>query len=204
MADVVLQAVKTTGSASGAESYEHSLVPETDTSTEKQVKDLADRVRSTLILQSNNTYTWPLTEVSNKKIESMGNQESTFHSLVFNAIPSSNDMRLRIKLSGHQQNNNSFLSLFLVIYNKKDSFPAWTNKKSIQLSVIDKASTDGKTQGYSQTYSPDMANSVAYYRRGPETLAIGSKSYAPISLLDNTNYLSNDTIFIRVDILDNP
>ena len=173
---------------------------------EKKVKDQSAKMRhqEEIISEletrcSNGVYFWKIREFSRKSREAKMGTTTVLHSPGFHSSYHGYKMCVRVNLNGVESGHGSHLSVFVhLMRGEFDDMLSWPFTGKITLTIIDQSEAK---QHVSETLEGN-ATIAAFHR--PTTSrnhkGFGYMEFAPLSVVENSPFIRNDTMILRCEV----
>ena len=145
------------------------------------------------------TFIWKIPEVRRRRGEARSGRTVSLYSAPFYTSRHGYKMCLRLYMDGDGSGKNTHLSFFLTLMRGEyDALLPWPFRQTVTLMLIDQ----DKQKDIFQSFKPDPSSSSFQRPINEMNVASGCPKFAPLSILDNSSYVKDDTMFMkcRVDV----
>ena len=145
------------------------------------------------------TFIWKIPEVRRRRGEARSGRTVSLYSAPFYTSRHGYKMCLRLYMDGDGSGKNTHLSFFLTLMRGEyDALLPWPFRQTVTLMLLDQ----DKQKDIFQSFKPDPSSSSFQRPINEMNVASGCPKFAPLSILDNSSYVKDDTMFMkcRVDV----
>ena len=145
----------------------------------------------------NGTFIWKIPEVQRRRHEAMVGKTISLYSAPFYTGRYGYKMCLRLYMDGDGSGKGTHLSFFLTIMRGEyDALLTWPFKQAVTLMLLDQ----DKQKDIVQSFRPEPTSSSFQRPRNEMNVASGCPLFAPLSVLNSTSYVKDDTLFMKCRI----
>ena len=139
-------------------------------------------------------FVWKIPEVRRRRQEAKMGRTISLYSAPFYTSRHGYKLCLRLYMDGDGSGKGSHLSFFLTVMRGEfDSLLQWPIKQTVSLILLDQ----DRQRDIIQSFRPEPS-SVSFQRPRTEmNVASGCPNFAPLSVLDNSSYVKEDTMFLK-------
>ena len=146
----------------------------------------------------NGQFVWKIPEVSRRRDEAITGKTISLYSAPFYTSRFGYKLCLRMYMDGDGSGKGTHLSFFLtIIKGEYDALLPWPFSQMVTLMLLDQGI--GKNHVV-QCFKPEVSSSSFWRPHSEMNIASGCPKFAPLSMLYNSNFVKNDTIFLKVII----
>ena len=145
------------------------------------------------------TFIWKIPEVRRRRGEARSGRTVSLYSAPFYTSRHGYKMCLRLYMDGDGSGKNTHLSFFLTLMRGEyDALLPWPFRQTVTLMLIDQ----DKQKDIFQSFKPDPSSSSFQRPINEMNVASGCPRFVPLSILDNSSYVKDDTMFMkcRIDV----
>ena len=173
-------------------------------STIQNMKDgfseMALMIQTLQITSYNGVFIWKIPEVQRRRHEAKIGKTVSLYSAPFYTGRHGYKACLRLYMDGDGGGKGTHLSFFLTIMRGEyDALLQWPFKHTVSLMLLDQ----DKAKDIVQSFRPEPTSSSFQRPRHEMNVASGCPMFAPLSILNNSSYVKDDTMFLKCRI-DNP
>jgi len=157
-----------------------------------------------LIVQSlqatsyNGRYIWKIPEVARRSREARDGKTLSLYSAPFYTSRHGYRMCLRLYLNGDGTGKGTHLSYFLTIMRGEfDALLQWPFQQVVRLAL---RSQNPSKSDIRHCFKPDGYSSSFTRPRSDMNIASGCPKFAPVTILNNDDFVRDDTMFLQCDI----
>ena len=167
--------------------------------------ELALIVQSLQATSYNGCFIWKIPEVARRRREAKLGKVISLYSAPFYTGRHGYKLCLRLYVDGDGSGKGSHLSFFLtVMKGEHDALLKWPLHPTVSLMLLDQ----DRQKDIVQSFRPDASSSSFQRPRNEMNIASGCPLFAPLSVLDTSSYVKDDTVFMKckmnVSELDSP
>ena len=147
------------------------------------------------------TFIWKIPEVQRRRGEARSGRTVSLYSAPFYTSRHGYKMCLRLYMDGDGSGKGTHLSFFLTLMRGEyDALLTWPFRQTVTLTLLDQ----DRQKDIFQSFRPDPSSSSFQRPINEMNVASGCPKFAPLSILDNSSYVKDDTMFLKcqVDITD--
>ena len=139
-------------------------------------------------------FIWKIPEIGRRRHEARMGRTLSLYSAPFYTSRHGYKLCLRLYMNGDGSGKGSHLSFFLTVMRGEfDSLLRWPFRQTVSLILLDQ----DRQRDIVQTFRPEP-NSASFQRPRLEmNVASGCPTFAPLSVLDNSSYVKEDTMFLK-------
>ena len=143
------------------------------------------------------TFIWKIPEIQRRRHEAKIGKTVSLYSAPFFSDRHGYKVCLRLYMDGDGCGKGKYLSFFLtVMKGEYDALLLWPFKPTVTLMLLDQ----DQDRHISQSFEP-VVNSSSFQRPHREmNVASGCPMFAPLSVLNNSSYVKDDTMFLKCKI----
>ena len=145
------------------------------------------------------TFIWKIPEVKRRRNEAKAGKTISLYSAPFYTSRHGYKLCLRLYMDGDGSGKGSHLSFFLTIMRGEyDALLPWPFRQTVTLMLLDQ----DQQQDIVQSFRPQPTSSSFQRPCNEMNVASGCPTFAPLSVLTNSSYVKEDTIFFkcRIDV----
>ena len=145
------------------------------------------------------TFIWKIPEVLRRRGEARSGRTVSLYSAPFYTSRHGYKMCLRLYMDGDGSGKGTHLSFFLTLMRGEyDALLTWPFRQTVTLMLLDQ----DKQKDIFQSFRPDPSSSSFQRPINEMNVASGCPKFAPLSILENSSYVKDDTMFMkcRVDV----
>ena len=173
-------------------------IESTVTELQEGHKELALLIQTLQATSYNGTFVWKIPDIKRRRGEAVSGKTVSLYSAPFYTNRHGYKMCLRLYLDGDGGGKGTHLSFFLTLMKGEyDALLSWPFRQTITLVLLDQ----DRQKNIVQSFRPDMDSSSFQRPVNEMSVASGCPTFAPLSVLDNSSYVKDDTMFFqcRVD-----
>ena len=141
--------------------------------------------------------TWIIADVQRRIKEARSRQVVSLYSAPFYTSPHGYKMCLRLYLNGDGNGTGSHLSFFfLLMKGEYDALLLWPFKQLVTMMLVDQRQPGNKND-ISHSFKPDFVSPSFQQPSHDMNVASGCPKFAPLSILDDSSYIKDDTMFLK-------
>ncbi len=142
------------------------------------------------------SFIWKIPEVQRRRHEAKIGKTISLYSAPFYTSRQGYKACLRLYMNGNGCGKNTHLSFFVTIMKGEyDALLQWPFRHTVTLTLFDQ---DG-VKNISQAFQPEPISSSFQRPRNEMNIALGCPMFAPLSILNNSSYVKEDTMFLKCD-----
>ncbi len=158
--------------------------------------ELALMVQTLQAISYNGSFIWKIPEVQHRRHEAKIGKTISLYSAPFYTSRQGYKACLRLYMNGNGCGKNTHLSFFVTIMKGEyDALLQWPFRHTVTLTLLDQ---DG-VKNISQAFQPEPTSSSFQRPRNEMNIASGCPMFAPLSILNNSSYVKEDTMFLKCD-----
>ena len=159
--------------------------------------ELALMVQTLQATSYNGTFIWKIPEIQRRRHEAKIGKTISLYSAPFYTSRQGYKACLRLYMDGDGCGKNTHLSFFLtVMKGEYDALLQWPFRHTVTLTLLDQ---DGG-KNIAQSFKPEPTSSSFQRPRNEMNIASGCPMFAPLSVLNNSSYVKDDTMFLKCEI----
>ncbi len=158
--------------------------------------ELALMVQTLQATSYSGSFIWKIPEVQRRRHEAKIGKTISLYSAPFYTSRQGYKACLRLYMNGNGCGKNTHLSFFVTIMKGEyDALLQWPFRHTVTLTLLDQ---DG-VKNISQAFQPEPISSSFQRPRNEMNIASGCPMFAPLSILNNSSYVKEDTMFLKCD-----
>ena len=139
-------------------------------------------------------FVWKIPEVTRRRHEARTGRTISLYSAPFYTSRHGYKLCLRLYMNGDGSGKGSHLSFFLTVMRGEfDSLLQWPFKQTVSLILLDQ----DRQRNIIQSFRPEPSSASFQRPRTEMNVASGCPNFAPLSVLDNSSYVKEDTMFLK-------
>lgn len=139
-------------------------------------------------------FIWKIPEVKRRRQEAKMGRTLSLYSAPFYTSRHGYKLCLRLYMDGDGSGKGSHLSFFLTIMRGEfDSLLRWPFKQTVSLILLDQ----DRQRNIIQSFRPEPSSASFQRPRMEMNVASGCPNFAPLSVLDDSSYVKEDTMFLK-------
>jgi hypothetical protein len=139
-------------------------------------------------------FIWKIPEVTRRRHEARVGRTLSLYSAPFYTSRHGYKMCLRLYMAGDGSGKGSHLSFFLTVMRGEfDSLLRWPFRQTVSLVLLDQ----DRQRDIVQSFRPEPSSASFQRPRLEMNVASGCPTFAPLSVLDNSSYVKDDTLFLK-------
>ena len=143
------------------------------------------------------TFVWKVPEILRHRHEAKIGKTVSLYSAPFYTSRHGYKMCLRLYMDGDGSGKGKNLSFFLTIMmGEYDALLRWPFQQTVTLMLLDQ----DEERHIAQSFKPDSTSPSFQRPHNEMNIASGCPMFAPLSLLNNSSYVKNDTMFLKCKI----
>ena len=143
------------------------------------------------------TFIWKIPEVTRRRQEARTGKTVSLYSAPFYTSRHGYKACLRLYMNGDGSGKGTHLSFFITLMRGEyDALLPWPFKQAVTLTLVDQ----NKQRDIVQSFRPEPTSSSFQRPRNEMNIASGCPMFAPVSVLDNSSYVKDDTMFLKCKI----
>ena len=159
--------------------------------------EMALMVQTLQATSYNGVFVWKIPEIQRRRHEAKIGKTVSLYSAPFYTGRHSYKVCLRLYMDGDGSGKNTHLSYFLtVMRGEYDALLEWPFKQTVILMLLDQ----DKAKDIVQSFRPEPSSSSFQRPRNEMNIASGCPMFAPLSILNNSSYVKDDTMFLKCRI----
>ncbi len=158
--------------------------------------ELALMVQTLQATSYSGSFIWKIPEVQRRRHEAKIGKTISLYSAPFYTSRQGYKACLRLYMNGNGCGKNTHLSFFVTIMKGEyDALLQWPFRHTVTLTLLDQ---DG-VKNISQAFQPEPISSSFQRPMNEMNIASGCPMFAPLSILNNSSYVKEDTMFLKCD-----
>ena len=142
----------------------------------------------------NGVFIWKIPEVQRRRQEAKVGRTISLYSAPFYTSRHGYKLCLRLYMDGDGSGKGNHLSFFLTIMRGEfDALLPWPFKQTVSLILLDQ----DKQRDIIQSFRPEPSSSSFQRPRLEMNVASGCPTFAPLSVLNSTSYVKDNTMFLK-------
>ncbi len=159
--------------------------------------ELAIMVQTLQATSYSGSFIWKILDVQRRRHEAKIGKTISLYSAPFYTSRQGYKACLRLYMNGDGCGKNTHLSFFVtIIKGEYDALLQWPFRRTVNLTLLDQ---DG-VKNISQAFQPEPTSSSFQRPRNEMNIASGCPMFAPLSILNNSSYVKEDTMFLKFEI----
>ena len=139
-------------------------------------------------------FVWKIPEVTRRRHEARMGRTISLYSAPFYTSRHGYKLCLRLYMNGDGSGKGNHLSFFLTVMKGEfDSLLQWPLKQTVSLILLDQ----DRQRNIIQSFRPEPSSASFQRPRMEMNVASGCPNFAPLSVLDNSSYVKDDTMFLK-------
>ena len=139
-------------------------------------------------------FVWKIPEVHRRRQEAKMGRTISLYSAPFYTSRHGYKLCLRLYMDGDGSGKGSHLSFFLTVMRGEfDALLPWPFKQTVSLILVDQ----DRQKDIIQSFRPESSSASFQRPRMEMNVASGCPNFAPLSVLNNTSYVKEDTMFLK-------
>ena len=145
----------------------------------------------------NGTFIWKIPEVTRRRQEARTGKTVSLYSAPFYTSRHGYKACLRLYMNGDGAGKGTHLSFFITLMRGEyDALLPWPFRQAVTLTLVDQ----NKQRDIVQSFRPEPTSSSFQRPRNEMNIASGCPMFASVSVLDNSSYVKDDTMFLKCKI----
>ena len=159
--------------------------------------EMALMVQTLQATSYNGVFVWKIPEIQRRRHEAKIGKIVSLYSAPFYTSRHGYKVCLRLYMDGDGSGKNTHLSFFLtVMKGEYDALLQWPFKQTVTLMLLDQ----DKQKDIVQSFRPEPSSSSFQRPRNEMNVASGCPMFAPLSVLNNSSYVEDDTMFLKCKV----
>ena len=143
------------------------------------------------------TFIWKIPEISRRRREAVTGKTVSLYSAPFYTSRHGYKICLRLYMNGDGTGKGTHLSFFVTLMRGEyDALLPWPFRQAVTLTLMDQ----NRQRDIVQSFRPESTSSSFQRPCNDMNVASGCPTFAPITVLDNTSYVKDDTMFLKCTI----
>ena len=143
------------------------------------------------------TFIWKIPEVTRRRQEARTGKTVSLYSAPFYTSRHGYKACLRLYMNGDGAGKGTHLSFFITLMRGEyDALLPWPFRQAVTLTLVDQ----NKQRDIVQSFCPEPTSSSFQRPRNEMNIASGCPMFASVSVLDNSSYVKDDTMFLKCKI----
>ena len=139
-------------------------------------------------------FVWKIPEVARRRQEAKKGRTISLYSAPFYTSRHGYKLCLRLYMDGDGSGKGTHLSFFLTVMRGEfDSLLQWPFKQTVSLILLDQ----DRQRDIIQSFRPEPSSASFQRPRMEMNVASGCPNFARLSILDNSSYVKEDTMFLK-------
>ena len=139
-------------------------------------------------------FVWKIPEVARRRQEAKTGRTISLYSAPFYTSRHGYKLCLRLYMDGDGSGKGTHLSFFLTVMRGEfDSLLQWPFKQTVSLILLDQ----DRQRDIIQSFRPEPSSASFQRPRMEMNVASGCPNFARLSILDNSSYVKEDTLFLK-------
>lgn len=171
-----------------------SKISSTVQSLQENLGEMSLLIQTLQATSYNGRYIWKIPEVKRRRQDARTGKIVSLYSAPFYTSRHGYKMCLRVYLNGDGSGRETHLSFFLTIMNGEyDALLPWPFSQCVTLTLLDQ----DKKKNIVQSFRPEPSSCSFQRPKDEMNVASGCPRFAPLSVLDNSAYVRDDTMFLK-------
>ena len=159
--------------------------------------EMALMVQTLQATSYNGVFIWKIPEIHRRRHEAKIGKTVSLYSAPFYTSRHGYKVCLRLYMDGDGSGKGTHLSFFLTIMRGEyDALLQWPFRQTVTLMLLDQ----DKVKDITQSFRPEPTSSSFQRPRHEMNVASGCPMFAPLSILSNSSYVKDDTMFLKCKI----
>ena len=159
--------------------------------------EMALMVQTLQATSYNGAFIWKIPEIQRRRHEAKIGKTVSLYSAPFYTSRHGYKVCLRLYMDGDGSGKSTHLSFFLtVMKGEYDALLRWPFKQTVTLMLLDQ----DNLKDVVQSFRPEPSSSFFQRPRNEMNVASGCPMFAPLSVLNNSSYVKDDTMFLKCKI----
>ena len=159
--------------------------------------EMALMVQTLQATSYNGNFIWKIPDVQRRRQEAKIGKTVSLYSAPFYTSRHGYKLCLRLYMDGDGSGKGTHLSFFLTIMRGEyDPLLPWPFRQTVTLMLLDQ----DKQRDIVQSFRPELTSSSFQRPRNEMNVASGCPLFAPLTVLNNSSYVKEDTLFLRCRI----
>ena len=142
----------------------------------------------------NGVFVWKIPDVRRRRQEAKAGRTISLYSAPFYTSRHGYKLCLRLYMDGDGSGKGSDLSFFLTIMRGEfDALLPWPFRQTVSLILVDQ----DRQRDIIQSFRPEPSSSSFQRPRMEMNVASGCPAFAPLSVLDSSSYVKDNTMFMK-------
>ena len=142
----------------------------------------------------NGVFVWKIPDVRRRRQEAKAGRTISLYSAPFYTSRHGYKLCLRLYMDGDGSGKGSHLSFFLTIMRGEfDALLSWPFRQTVSLILVDQ----DRQRDIIQSFRPEPSSSSFQRPRMEMNVASGCPAFAPLSVLDSSSYVKDNTMFMK-------
>ena len=142
----------------------------------------------------NGVFVWKIPDVQRRRQEAKVGRTISLYSAPFYTSRHGYKLCLRLYMDGDGSGKGSHLSFFLTIMRGEfDALSPWPFRQTVSLILVDQ----DRQRDIIQSFRPEPSSSSFQRPRMEMNVASGCPTFAPLSVLDSSSYMKDNTMFMK-------
>ena len=142
-------------------------------------------------------FVWKIPEVMRRRREARTGKTVSLYSAPFYTSRHGYKACLRLYMNGDGAGKGTHLSFFITLMRGEyDALLPWPFRQAVTLTLVDQ----NKQRDIVQSFRPEPTSSSFQRPRNEMNIASGCPMFASVSVLDNSSYVKDDTMFLKCKI----
>ncbi len=143
------------------------------------------------------TFIWKIPEIGRRKREAVTGKTVSLYSAPLYTSRHGYKICLRLYMNGDGTGKGTHLSFFVTLMRGEyDALLPWPFRQAVTLTLMDQ----NRQRDIVQSFRPEPTSSSFQRPRTEMNTASGCPTFAPITVLDNSSYVKDDTMFLKCTI----
>ena len=142
-------------------------------------------------------FVWKIPEVQRRRREAVTGKTTSLYSAPFQTSRHGYKLCLRLYMNGDGSGKGTHLSFFITLMRGEyDPLLSWPFRQAVTLVLVDQ----NKQRDIVQSFRPEPTSSSFQRPRNEMNVASGCPMFAPLSVLDNSSFVKDDTMFLQCKV----
>ena len=159
--------------------------------------ELALMVQTLQATSYNGSFIWKIPEIQRRRHEAKISKTISLYSAPFYTSRQGSKACLRLYMDGDGCGKTTHLSFFLTLMKGEyDALLQWPFRYTVTLTLLDQ----DEAKNIAQSFKPEPTSSSFQRPKNEMNIASGCPMFAPLSVLNNSSYVKDDTMFLKCQI----
>lgn len=170
-----------------------------NTSKQEAIAEVAHNLKSRPLGKPATVWEWRITDVARKANAAKTGAIPFLCSVPFQTNTTGYNVSLRLFLYGNESGKGTHISIYLTILQGEHDFElCWPFQHTVIFILLDQ---EGRRNNINRAFCPDPFSASFSKPTTDANISSGIPNFAPLSVLENSSYVKNDKMNIRVKFL---